>query len=220
MGMVENNDYRSGAGEYDLAMFDPPFKMWKDITWMPEARTYCCFTNFQNRRYVEDLFGSPKFEIIWYFKDGRWVSHKMPRLTHEHILIYGDLRNEAYTGEYNSDLTPVKKGRGCIGSDKNLGERIYTPRERKMLNSVIEVPRNVSKDLGVWGKPEGIVRPIMEWLCSAGDRVWDGFAGSGTFGVVAYQLGLKYEGYEIDAENCLKANERINRAKSNPHLIK
>ena len=89
-----------------------------------------------------------------------------------------------------------------------------------MLNSVLEVPRNVGKELGVWGKPEGIARPIMEWLCVGGDRVWDGFAGSGTFGVVADELGLKYEGYEIDPENCRKANERISRAKSNLSLYK
>lgn len=211
--MLINSDYKNGSGLYDLAMFDPPFEMWKNITWKPKAKTYCCFTNFQNRHYVEKIFGKPKFEIIWFFKDGRWVSHNMPRLTHEHIMIYGELRYDAYTGEYNNDKTPIKKGKGCIGKDKNLGDRIYTPRDRKMLNSVIEVPRNVNKELGVWGKPIKLIKPIMEWLTFKGERVWDGFSGSGTFGVVAKTLELNYEGFEINFDTFIKANIRIENTK-------
>lgn len=206
---IKNSDYKNGNGIYDLAMYDPPFDIWKDIDWKPNAKTFVCFTNFQNRHYVERLFGLPKFEMIWFFKDGRWVSHNMPRHTHEHILIYGELRYDAYTGEFNNDLTPKKKGKGSIGRDKNLGDRTYIPKERKMLNSVIEVPRNVGKELGVWGKPVQLVKPIMEWLTKQGERVWDGFAGSGTFGVIAKELNLNYEGFEIDMSNCMKANNRI-----------
>jgi len=208
--IVSNLDYKNGDRLYDLAMFDPPFDIWKDIDWKPKAKTYCCFTNFQNRHYVEKIFGNPKFEIIWFFKDGRWVSHNMPRLTHEHIMIYGELRHDAYTGDYNTNMLPVRKGMGCIGRDKSLGERTYIPKERKMLNSVIEVPRNVGKELGVWGKPIDLVKPIMEWLCREGETVWDGFAGSGTFGVAAKDLKLDYDGYEINSDTCIAANSRIN----------
>jgi hypothetical protein len=66
--IVSNLDYKNGDRIYDLAMFDPPFDIWKDIDWKPKAKTYCCFTNFQNRHYVEKIFGNPKFEIIWFFK--------------------------------------------------------------------------------------------------------------------------------------------------------
>ena len=64
---VTNSDYKNGSGLYDLAMFDPPFDIWKDINWKPNAKTYCCFTNFQNRHHVEKMFGVPKFEMIWFF---------------------------------------------------------------------------------------------------------------------------------------------------------
>ena len=195
--------------EYDLAVYDPPFDMWKDVTLKVKAKTYLCFTNFQNRHHIQNLFGNPKVEMIWHFKDGRWVSHKMPRLTHEHILIYGVLKNDAYTGEIVQDRTPQKKGKGCICRDKNLGDRVYQPRERKMLNSVIEVPRNVKKELGVWGKPEQLLTPLMEWLTSDGDTVWDGFAGSGTIGVIAKKLHLSYNGFEIDQDTFMKALIRI-----------
>ena len=213
--------------EYDLAMFDPPFDLWGyhakkfnalkkyadenglDCKFGPNAKTIVCFTNFQNRHHVVDLFGNPKFEMIWHFKDGRWVSNKMPRHTHEHILIYGELRYDAFTGEINDNQKPIKKGKGSIGKDKNLGDRTYHPKERKMLNSVIEVPRNVGKELGVWGKPIDLIMPIMEWLTEEGESVWDGFAGSGTFGCVAKALNLEYIGYEIKQEVATKAQNRI-----------
>jgi len=200
--------------KYDLVILDPPFDKWHSINYYPKAKTYCCFTNFQNRRFVEDLFGRvPKFEMIWFFKDGRWVSNNMPRLTHEHILIYGQLRHNAFVGENNIDRRAKNKGKGCIGKDKNLGDRIYTPREKKMLNSVIEVPRNVSKVLGVWGKPIILIRQIMKWLTDTGESVWDGFAGSGTCGIVAMEQKLKYIGYEIDNNYYEVAMDRFNRHK-------
>jgi hypothetical protein len=210
--LIVNSDYKNGSGIYDLAMLDPPFDIWKNIDWIPKAKTYCCFTNFQNRHHVEKLFGIPKFEIIWYFKNGRWVNHKMPRLTHEHILIYGELRYDAYTGEFNNDRKPMKKGKGCIGRDKNLGDRVYIPRERKILNSVMEVSRNVRNELGLWGKPIELVKPIMEWLTCENEKVYDGFAGSGTFGVIAKELKLQYEGFEINETTCEKANKRIQQS--------
>ena len=213
INLIRHKSYDQAlTSEYDLAMFDPPFDIWEQIKSVPQARTYVCFTNFQNRHHVTRLMGErPRFEMIWHFKDGRWVSHKMPRHTHEHILIYGDLKNEAYTGEATNSQKPIKKGRGSIGRDSNLGDRVYVPRERKMLNSVIEVPRNVNNALGVWGKPEALVMPIMEWLVCPGDSVWDGFAGSGTFGVCAARLGAQYYGYEINAATCDAANARLSQ---------
>ena len=77
--------------------FSPSFDKWNEMQKIPvKAKPMICFTNFQNRHH---LFGNPKFEMIWHFKDGRWVSNKMPRHTHEHILIYGELRYDAFTGE-------------------------------------------------------------------------------------------------------------------------
>ena len=141
------------------------------------------------------------------------------RHTHEHILIYGELRNEAYTGEYNTNRKAQKKGKGCVGKDK-LGDRVYIPRERKMLNSVIEMPRNVSKTLGVWGKPEKLIMHILEWILCENDNVWDGFAGSGTFGVCVEKLKANYFGSELNQETFKKAKERILNAKKQLSLFK
>lgn len=210
MDFIKNDTYKTITHQsYDVAFYDPPFDIWKEIDYKVFAKTYVCFTNFQNRRFVENIFGTPRFELIWHFKDGRWVSHNLPRLTHEHILIYGEINNNAYKGDYNTNTVSQKKGRGCIGKDKDLGNRIYTPRDRKMLNSVIEVPRNVGKNLGVWAKPKKLIIYLIDWLCKEGDMVWDGFAGSGTIGLVCLERGINYQGFEINQKTALRANKRI-----------
>lgn len=216
--MLINQSYKENQGQFDVAIFDPPFDIWHTIDFVPPAKTYVCFTNFQNRHHVQKLFGNPRFELIWHFKDGRWVSHNMPRHTHEHILIYGDLKNHAYVGEINTNLKPIKKGKGSIGRDTNLGERYYVPREKKMLNSVIELPRNVGKQLGVWSKPEKLAMMLCEWLVSPNDKIWDGFAGSATFGVCAAKIGAEYFGSEIDEPTFKMANERLSAINSQPKL--
>ena len=209
--MIQCLDYHKLTGKFDIAIYDPPFNIWNTIDYKVEAKTYVCFTNFQNRHHVEKLFGIPRFECIWHFKDGRWVSHKLPRLTHESILIYGDIKGETYLGDIVKDRTPQKKGNGSIGKDKNLGKRIYIPHERKMLNSVIEIPRNVGKRLGVWGKPEKLVTLIFQWLAVSGDTVWDGFAGSGIFGKVSKEMNLQYSGCDNNLQIVLESNQYLSK---------
>lgn len=51
-----------------------------------------------------------------------------------------------------------------------------------------------------------------------GDLVIDPFAGSGTTGVAAVQLGRQFLGFEIDPEYCRLANDRIEAAKKGLNL--
>ena len=191
--------------EHDLLFLDPPFDAWK----MPgdvSCATTIAFTNWQNREKVNDLFGKPKTEVVWHFKDGRWVSHMLPRITHELILVYGKT-GEAYVGP-PQDTTPIDKGAGCVGKD-TLDDRIYTPRPRKQLNSVIECARNVNHPLGCWGKPLSLVKTLLEWVdCSS---LIDPFAGSGTSLLAAKELGMKAIGIEINEEHCEIAANRLSQ---------
>lgn len=202
------NDYReTPPGPFDLAIYDPPFDIWAGVSPRVEAKNIICFTNFQRRPAVEKLFGPPKFELVWHFKDARWVSHNMPRLSHESVLIYGPLKRSAYVGERIADRTPKKKGRGSVGRDR-LAERTYTPRERKLLDSVFICPRNVRS--GVWTKPEPLCDALVEWLLPPGGSVWDGFAGSGIFGQSAAKFGAAlYVGAEIDTSKRKNLQRKI-----------
>jgi len=190
----------------DIVILDPPFDKWKEVS-QYDYKTLIAFTNFQNREHVTNMYGTPRVELIWHFKDGRWVSNNFPRLNHESILIYGELGN-SFVGEYNKDRKPQKKGKGCIGKDKNLGNRIYKPKERKMLSSVLEYPRNMRSKLGTWSKPETLIRNLLEWLAKDGDRIYDPYMGSGTVRVIARELGLKYFGVEINQKHFEIASNR------------
>jgi len=191
----------------ECVVLDPPFDCWDSVKpW--RNRTKICFTNFQNRHHVEKLFGRPRFELVWFFKDGRWVSHSLPRITHESILIYGPT-GSAYVGPKTDSQKPQKKGFGCVGRDK-LDLRTYVPRERKMLNSVLEYPRNVRGALGCWGKPIELIKDLLAW--SGAQTIADPYCGSGAVCIAAMQLGLtvtaseiKTETYEIAAEQIAKA---------------
>ena len=189
-----------------LVLLDPPFDKWASVPWWPNT-TKICFTNWQNRGAVEAKFGKPRCEIVWHFRDGRWVSHEMPRITHESILVYGPTES-AYVGAKNEDTTPVDKGSGCVGRDR-MPERVYTPRERKALNSVLEYPRNVSGTMGCWGKPVELMRDLIAW--SGAKSVADPYAGTCSAAIAARQLGVKVVATEESLESCRKAAQRLSQ---------
>jgi site-specific DNA-methyltransferase (adenine-specific) len=209
--VIYHGDYReviprldSVGSPPDLLFLDPPFDEWHhvdgDLLRSVGAPTVLAFTSPPHRPPVEAMFGRPRFELVWHFNDGRWVSHTGPRVTHELILQYGPT-GEAYVGAKIADRTPVNKGRGAVG--KTFYEsHIYRPRERKQLSSVLQYPRSPGK-IGCWGKPHQLIMTLVQWAsCS---HVLDPFLGSGTTLRVAKDLGMKATGIEIDESRCESA---------------
>ncbi len=190
----------------EVVVLDPPFDQWASTPWFPNATRFC-FTNFQNRHDVEAKYGVPRAELIWHFKDGRWVSHQMPLLTHEHILVYGPT-GDSYVGDAPLDDRPRAKGKGSVGRD-TMPDRVYTPRSAMALKSVMEFPRNVSGDLGVWGKPEPLLRRLLMWAPAG--TIADPFMGSGTTLVAAKRLGRVALGAEQDERSCELAARRLSQ---------
>tara|TARA_R110000744_G_scaffold26147_1_gene64458 strand:- start:575 stop:1252 length:678 start_codon:yes stop_codon:yes gene_type:complete len=201
-------------GKFDAVVLDPPYDEWHSCP-VYTADTIIAFTNHQNRRITEDrLGGKARTELIWHFADGRWVSPNLPRITHANILIYGETKN-ADVGAVQC-LPPQRKGKASIGKDK-LGSRIYTPKERKHINSVLNFPRNVSNPLGCFGKPEALLITLIEWI---GTETWlDPFMGSGTTGVACMNLGRKFIGIEIEEKHFDIACERIDAEQKQQRLF-
>jgi len=196
-----SNDYQETNTQ--LLFLDPPFTLWGSFALRHNFATAIAFTNYQNHTKTIKVMGEPRCEMIWHFADGRWVSHSLPRLTHEHILIYG-ATSEIYRGKTNGNKT-AKKGAGHIGTSP-MPERVYHPRDRKALNSVLCFPRNVAGDMGCWGKPLALVMQLFGWL--QGD-ILDPFMGSGTTLVAAKKLGRRAVGIEISEKYCEIAVRRI-----------
>jgi site-specific DNA-methyltransferase (adenine-specific) len=186
-----------------LLVLDPPFDEWENVPAMP-AKTVVAFTTWQHRGHVEDRYGRPRAELIWSFDDGRWVSHTLPRITHETIMVYGPT-GSAYVGDPNNE-PPQRKGAGHVGRDA-MPDRVYVPRDRRSIDSVLRYPRNVSGPLGVWTKPLPLVQRLIQWAHTGG-LIVDPYAGSGTTLVAAKALGLQAVGIEIDERACEIAANR------------
>ena len=193
----------------DLIICDPPFNIWKTITLkLPEAKSIIAFTNPQNREYTDAILGKPKTELVWYFEDGRWVSHSLPRITHEYIYLYGQC-GDAFVGSANPQHGQrIDKGKGSVGRDV-YPERTYIPRSHKQLNSVLTYPKNVSSDLGVWSKPLPMMKTLMQWV--GGQTILDPFMGSGTTLRAAKDLNRKAIGIEIEERYCEIAAKRMSQ---------
>ena len=195
-----------GLPRPDLLVLDPPFTAWHDVP-RTDAATVIAFTKFQQRAHVEALYGQPRTEVIWHFLDGRWVSHQLPIVTHETVLVYGAL-NEMYLGPAQ-DQTPQP-----IAPHRHLqrvkSERTtYTPRARRALNSVLVFPQNPgTEELGRWAKPAGLMRTLMEWALT-GPLVLDPYMGGGTTLRIAKELGARAVGIEIEERYCEYAAQRM-----------
>ena len=56
---------------------------------------------------------------------------------------------------------------------------------------------------------EGLIEPFVKATTEKDDLVLDVFAGSGTTGVVALDLGRKFVGYEINGDFCEVCEQRL-----------
>jgi DNA modification methylase len=197
--MIEliNDDCRnhvSRIAEHDncLVIYDPPYDEWDQVINV-EATSKIAFTSPQRRHETENILGKPRNEIVWFFKDGRWVSKNLPRITHNYIFIYGKTSDAAVGPD--QEIKTMKKGYTSIGKD-NLGPRIFTTKPRKHLNSVLEYPRNMKS--GSWGKPIGLLKNVIEWIDP--DIVFDLYMGTGSAGKACLELNKSYVGIEKNSD--------------------
>ena len=57
--------------------------------------------------------------------------------------------------------------------------------------------------------PEELIEPFVKATTGKGDLVLDIFAGSGTTGAVALDLGRRFVGYEINGDFCKLSQQRL-----------
>ena len=208
-------DVMPSLGRVDTMIADPPYDIWADVALSFSSPTVIAFTNHQNRHACEAAVGRQlRTELIWHFPDGRWVSPALPRQTHANVLVFGDT-GSADAGE--KQCKPVqRKGQSAIGTWKQDG-RVYDPKPRAHIPSVITLPRNMGNAAGGFGKPVALLEMLLRWV--GGDAVCDPFMGSGTTGVACVSLGRKFIGIEKDPDYFEIACQRIQDAVNQPQLF-
>ncbi len=137
---------------------------------------------------LDALFGREHFlnEIVWAYDYGARAKNKWPA-KHDNILVYVKDPKTYYFNNEEVDrepymapglVTPEKAARGKLPTDV-WWHTIVSPTGREKTGYATQ-------------KPEGIVRRMVAASSKPDDWVLDFFAGSGTLGAVASNLGRKF----------------------------
>jgi site-specific DNA-methyltransferase (adenine-specific) len=159
---------------------------------------------------LDALFGAENFlnEIVWAYDYGARATKRWPA-KHDNILVY--VKN-AKTYYFNNDevdrepymapglVTPEKAERGKLPTDV-WWHTIVSPTGREKTGYATQ-------------KPEGIVRRMVAASSQENDWLLDFFAGSGTLGSVAAQLGRSFVLVEENPEAIAVMRARFNSLSS------
>ena len=140
------------------------------------------------RLLLDDIFGRECFmnEIIWAYDYGARTKKRWPA-KHDNILFYvKDPKNYTFNAEAVNRIpymapglvTPEKAKRGKLPTD-TWWHTIVSPTGKEKTGYPTQ-------------KPLGILRRIIQASSNPGDLVLDFFAGSGTTGVAAHELGRRF----------------------------
>ena len=137
---------------------------------------------------LDGIFGRDCFlnEVIWAYDYGGRTTRKWPP-KHDNILVY--VRDPE---RYRFNVDDVERipymAPGLVGPEKAARGKLPTDTWWHTI-----VPTNGRERTGYpTQKPLGIVRRIVQASSRPGDTVLDFFAGSGTLGEAAYELGRRF----------------------------
>jgi len=137
---------------------------------------------------LDTIFGRESFlnEIIWAYDYGGRPKNRWPP-KHDNILLYVKDRSRYVFNVEAIDRIPYMAP-GLVGPEKAARGKLPTDTWWHTI-----VPTSGSEKTGYpTQKPLGILRRIVQASSRAGATVLDFFAGSGTTGAAAYELGRRF----------------------------
>ncbi len=145
---------------------------------------------------LDDIFGADAFlnELIWAYDFGGRARDRWPA-KHDTIFVYVRTPGRHFFDQDAVERIPYLAP-GLVGPEKAARGKLPTDVWWHTI-----VPTNGREKTGYPNqKPEGILRRIVQASSREGDRVLDFFAGSGTTGAVAHQLGRRFTLIDRNAE--------------------
>lgn len=145
---------------------------------------------------LDDIFGADAFlnELIWAYDFGGRARDRWPA-KHDTIFVYVRTPGGHFFDQDAVERIPYLAP-GLVGPEKAARGKLPTDVWWHTI-----VPTNGREKTGYPNqKPEGILRRIVQASSREGDRVLDFFAGSGTTGAVAHQLGRRFTLIDRNAE--------------------
>jgi site-specific DNA-methyltransferase (adenine-specific) len=137
---------------------------------------------------LDTIFGRASFlnEIIWAYDYGARTNRRWPP-KHDNILVYvKDPGNYVFNGE-DVDREPYMAP-GLAGPEKAARGKLPTD----VWWHTIVSPNGNEKTGYPTQKPLGVIRRVIRASSNPGDLVLDFFAGSGTTGIAAAELGRQF----------------------------
>jgi site-specific DNA-methyltransferase (adenine-specific) len=187
--LLERSSYRDEFDDY-LGFLEPRLREARRL--LADSGTLYVHLDYREAHYVklllDEIFGRECFlnELIWAYDYGARSRRRWPA-KHDTILVYV---KDAEGYHFDSE---------AVDREPYMAPGLVTPEKRergKLPTSVwwhTIVPTNGREKTGYpTQKPEGVLRRIVQASSRPGDRVLDFFAGSGTLGAVAKQLGRGY----------------------------
>jgi site-specific DNA-methyltransferase (adenine-specific) len=156
---------------------------------------------------LDELFGRECFlnEIVWAYDYGAKPKRRWPA-KHDTILVYVKDAGEYWFDSEAVDREPYMAP-GLVTAEKAVRGKLPTD----VWWHTIVSPTGSEKTGYPTQKPEGVLRRIVQASSRPGDWCLDPFAGSGTLGAVAAQLGRRFVLVDSSPEAVAIARERVAR---------
>ncbi|HMH47512.1 MAG TPA: site-specific DNA-methyltransferase [Solirubrobacteraceae bacterium] len=154
---------------------------------------------------LDEIFGRECFlnELIWAYDYGARAKRRWPA-KHDTILVYVKDPSIYFFNSDDVDREPYMAP-GLVTAEKAAKGKLPTDVWWHTI-----VPTNGAEKTGYpTQKPEGIVRRMLQASTRPGDWCMDFFAGSGTLGAVAVQLGRRYVLIDSNPEAVRVMRERL-----------
>jgi site-specific DNA-methyltransferase (adenine-specific) len=161
---------------------------------------------------LDEIFGRECFlnELIWAYDYGARAKRRWPA-KHDTILVYVKDPGAYFFDSAEVDREPYMAP-GLVGPEKAARGKLPTDVWWHTI-----VPTSGAEKTGYpTQKPEGIVRRMVQASTRPGDWCLDFFAGSGTLGAVAAQLGRRYVLIDSSPEAVRVMRERLQGELSRP----
>lgn len=212
-------------GEFDACVTDPPYGE-TSLTWdrWPDGwpalvarhtRSLWCFGSM--RMFLDRVgeFAGWRLsqDVVWEKHNGTGFAADRLKRVHELALHWyrGDwasVHHAAPREEYHGPGKRVRISTAVVPHTGAIGGHTYDDDGTRMVRSVIKHP-SVRGGLHPTEKPPAVLAPLIEYAVPVGGVVLDVFAGSGSTGLTARQLGRRAVLIEANEEYCEKAAERL-----------
>jgi site-specific DNA-methyltransferase (adenine-specific) len=187
--LLQESSYRDAFDDY-LGFLEPRLREIRRV--LAERGTFYFHTDPRESHYVklllDELFGRECFlnEIVWAYDYGARPRRRWPA-KHDTILVY--VKDPE---RYHFDAEAVERepymAPGLVGAEKAARGKLPTD----VWWHTIVSPTGREKTGYPTQKPAGVLRRIVQASTRAGDWCLDPFAGSGTLGAAAKELGRHY----------------------------